>query len=305
LKLKHWFIFLLLGAIWSSSFMWIKIAIQEVGPITLVAFRVLFGLLFGVAVISIQHVRWPRTFKAWLPFLVLGVTNLAIPFFLISWGEQSIDSAVASVLNATVPLFTIVIAHFLLRDDKMTLPKVVGLLIGFFGVVDLLSRDIGASPSSLFGQAAVVLAAIFYASSAIYVRKTTEKTPGVLRSAGPMVSATLVMWLAVFFIERPVEIPHLSLTWIALLFLGVLGSGFAFVLSYYLINEIGPTRSTMVSYLFPLGGVILGVTFLHEKLTWQLISGAALIIASLVIANWQPTNRPTRGIAESVSEPAG
>jgi drug/metabolite transporter (DMT)-like permease len=305
LKLKHWFIFLLLGAIWSSSFMWIKIAIQEVGPITLVAFRVLFGLLFGVAVISIQHVRWPRTFKAWLPFLVLGVTNLAIPFFLISWGEQSIDSAVASVLNATVPLFTIVIAHFLLRDDKMTLPKVVGLLIGFFGVVDLLSRDIGASPSSLFGQAAVVLAAIFYASSAIYVRKTTEKTPGVLRSAGPMVSATLVMWLAVFFIERPVEIPHLSLTWIALLFLGVLGSGFAFVLSYYLIHEIGPTRSTMVSYLFPLGGVILGVTFLHEKLTWQLISGAALIIASLVIANWQPTNRPTRGIAESVSEPAG
>jgi drug/metabolite transporter (DMT)-like permease len=305
LKLKHWFIFLLLGAIWSSSFMWIKIAIQEVGPITLVAFRVLFGLLFGVAVISIQHVRWPRTFKAWLPFLVLGVTNLAIPFFLISWGEQSIDSAVASVLNATVPLFTIVIAHFLLRDDKMTLPKVVGLLIGFFGVVDLLSRDIGASPSSLFGQAAVVLAAIFYASSAIYVRKTTEKTPGVLRSAGPMVSATLVMWLAVFFIERPVEIPHLSLTWIALLFLGVLGSGFAFVLSYYLIHENGPTRSTMVSYLFPLGGVILGVTFLHEKLTWQLVSGAALIIASLVIANWQPTNRPTRGIAESVSEPAG
>jgi drug/metabolite transporter (DMT)-like permease len=305
LKLKHWFIFLLLGAIWSSSFMWIKIAIQEVGPITLVAFRVLFGLLFGVAVISIQHVRWPRTFKAWLPFLVLGVTNLAIPFFLISWGEQSIDSAVASVLNATVPLFTIVIAHFLLRDDKMTLPKVVGLVIGFFGVVVLLSRDIGASPSSLFGQAAVVLAAIFYTSSAIYVRKTTEKTPGVLRSAGPMVSATLVMWLAVFFIERPVEIPHLSLTWIALLFLGVLGSGFAFVLSYYLIHEIGPTRSTMVSYLFPLGGVILGVTFLHEKLTWQLISGAALIIASLVIANWQPTNRPTRGIAESVSEPAG
>jgi drug/metabolite transporter (DMT)-like permease len=287
LKLKNWLIFFLLGAIWSSSFMWIKIAIREVSPITLVAFRVIFGLLFGVVVTSIQRVRWPRTFKAWSPLLVLGVTNLAIPFFLISWGEQSIDSAVASVLNATVPLFTIVIAHFLLRDDKMTLPKVLGLVIGFLGVVVLLSKDIGASSSSLLGQAAVVLAAIFYAGSAIYVRKTTEETPSVLRSAGPLVSATAVMWLAVFLTERPVEIPHLGATWIALLFLGVLGSGFAFVLSFYLIHEIGPTRSTMVTYLFPLGGVILGVTFLDEQFTWQLISGAALIIASLVITNWQ------------------
>jgi drug/metabolite transporter (DMT)-like permease len=301
LRLKHWFIFILLGAIWSSSFMWIKIAVQAVGPITLVAFRVLFGLLFGVAVISIQRVQWPRTFKAWLPLLVVGITNLAIPFFLISWGEQSIDSAVAAILDATVPLFTIIIAHFMLRDDKMTMPKVLGLVIGFLGVVVLLSKDIGASPGSLLGQAAVVLASIFYAGSAIYVRKTTEDTPGILRSAGPLVSASAVMWLAVFLTERPIEIPRLGITWIALLFLGVLGSGFAFVLAYYLIHEIGPTRATMVTYLFPLGGVILGVTFLHEQLTWQLIAGAALIIASLVIANWQSTNSPARSEAETAT----
>jgi drug/metabolite transporter (DMT)-like permease len=291
LRLKHWFIFILLGAIWSSSFMWIKIAIQEVGPITLVAFRVLFGLLFGVAVISSQRVQWPRTLNAWMPLLIIGVTNVAIPFFLISWGEQSIDSAVAAVLNATVPLFTIVIAHFLLRDDKMTPPKVIGLGTGFLGVLVLLSKDIGASPSSLLGQAAVVLAAISYAGSAIYVRKTTEGTPSILRSAGPLVSATAIMWLAVFLIERPVEIPQMGLTWIALLFLGVLGSGFAFLLSFYLIHEIGPTRTTMVTYLFPLGGVILGVIFLHEEFTWQLAIGAVLIIASLAITNWQSLNR--------------
>ena len=118
MKAKHWFVFLLLGAIWSSSFMWIKIAIQEVGPITLVAFRVLFGLLFGIAVILFQRVSLPRTFKAWLPLLVIGLTNIAIPFFLISWGEQSIDSAVASILDATVPLFTIV---YLLAASRETL----------------------------------------------------------------------------------------------------------------------------------------------------------------------------------------
>jgi drug/metabolite transporter (DMT)-like permease len=288
LKPKHWFVFLLLGAIWSSSFLWIKIAVQEISPITLVAFRTLFGLLFGLAVIFNQGIRWPRSLKEWFPLLLLGITNVAIPFTLISWGEQSIDSAVAAILDATVPLFTIVIAHFLLSDDKMTLPKTLGLVIGFAGVVVLLSKDIGISTSSVLGQAAVVLASAFYAGSSVYARKTTEDAPGIVRSAGPLMSASLVMWLGTVLTEKPVHFPHLPITWIALLWLGILGSGFAFFLSYYLLHEIGPTRTSMVTYLFPLGGVILGVIFLHEQLTWQLISGAILIVASLAVANRQP-----------------
>ena len=94
------------------------------------------------------------------------------------------------------------------------------------------------------------------------------------------------MWLAAFTIEQPIKIPQLPITWIALLWLGVLGSGFAFILNYYLIHEIGPTRSTMVTYIFPLGGVILGVLFLHEQITWQVIAGAVLIVSSLAVANW-------------------
>ncbi len=289
MKFKHWLIFILLGAIWSSSFMWIKIAVQEIGPITLVAFRALFGLLFGVVVIFIQRVRVPRSFKSWLPLLLLGFTNIAIPFLLISWGEQFIDSAVASILDATVPLFTILIAHYLLHDDKITLPKVLGLLTGFAGVVVLMSRDlVNASTSSLLGQAAVILASVFYAVSSVYARRVTEDTPGILRSAGPLVSASTAMWLATFLFEGPVEVPQLGITWVALLWLGIFGSGIAFVMAYYLIHEIGPTRTTMVTYLFPLGGVILGVAFLHEQLTFELFTGALLIVLSLVIANWKP-----------------
>ena len=287
MKPKHWLVFILLGAIWSSSFMWIKIAVQEIGPITLVAFRALFGLLFGLVVIFIQRASWPRALKEWTPLLVLGITNIAIPFFLISWGEQSIDSAVAAILDATVPLFTILIAHYLLRDDKMTVPKVLGLLMGFAGVVILMSKDIGASFGSLLGQLAVVLASLFYAGSGVYARKTTENLPGILRSAGPLVSATAVTWLATFLVESPVEMPQLGITWIALLFLGILGSGVAFIMAYYLIHEIGPTRTSMVTYLFPLGGVILGVVFLDEALSWQLVVGAVLIVLSLVVANLQ------------------
>src|SRR6266540_1955459 len=280
--------------------MWIKIAVQEVGPITLVAFRTLFGLLFGIVVILIQRVQLPRSFKEWFPVLLLGITNVAIPFFLISWGEQSIDSAVAAILDATVPLFTILIAHYLLHDDKMTVPKVLGLLMGFAGVVILMSKDIGDSLGSILGQLAVVLASAFYAGSNVYARKTTEDTPGILRSAGPLVSATAVIWVTNFLVERPIKIPQLGITWVALLFLGILGSGLAFVLSYYLLHEIGPTRTSMVTYLFPLGGVILGVAFLDEKLSWQLLVGAVLIVLSLIVANMRP-RKQEQNIEEQVA----
>ena len=288
MKTKHWAVFLTLGAIWGSSFLWIEIALREIGPITLVAFRVLFGLLFGVAVIITQRIPLPRTLKEWMPLSVLGLTNIAIPFFLISWGQKSIDSGVASILDATVPLFTILVAHFMLHDDKMTTPKVLGLLIGFAGVVVLMSKDIGNSTSSLLGQLAVILACVFYAGSSIFARIFTEDIPATLRGLGPLASASVVMIISAFLFEAPVKIPTLPITWVALLWMGILGSGMAFIMLFYLIHEIGPTRATMVTYLFPLGGVTLGVIFLHEALTWQVVTGAALIILSLVVANWQP-----------------
>lgn len=296
MKPKDWFVFILLGVIWSSSFLWIKIAVREVGPITLVALRVSFGLLFCAAVVLIRRAPLPRARSDWLPLLVLGISNVAVPFLLISWGEQSIDSAVAAILDATVPLFAIVIAHLALHDDKITLPKVMGLLLGFAGVVVLMSKDIGASSSSLLGQGAVVLASIFYAASSVYARKTTENIPGIFRSVGPLLSSTAVMWLATAFVDKPISMPRLPITWIALLWLGILGSGFAFILLYYLIHAIGPTRTTMVTYLFPLGGVILGVSFLGEQLTWQLLVGAALVVASLAVANLQPKPRATNEV---------
>ena len=300
MKPKHWFAFILLGVIWSSSFLWIKIAVQEVSPITLVAFRALLGLLFTVIVVLIQRIPLPRTFREWLPILLLGVTNIAIPFLLISWGEQAIDSAVAAILDSTVPLFTILIAHFLLHDDKMTVPKVLGLLIGFAGVIILMSKDIGVSIGPILGQAAVVLACVFYAISLVFARRFTENTSSVLRSAGPLLSSTVIMWLTAFIVERPIKFPQLPITWIALIWLGVLGSGLAFVLNFYLIHEIGPTRTSMVTYIFPLGGVVLGVTFLGEQLSWQLLVGGALVVASLAVANWKP-KETTSQASESTS----
>jgi drug/metabolite transporter (DMT)-like permease len=286
---KHWTAFIFLGVIWSASFLWIKIALSEIGPFTLVAYRVLFGVFFAGGAVLLQRKAWPRDWAGWFPFLVLGVTSVAIPFFLITWGELSIDSAVASILNATVPLFTIVIAHLFLLDDKMSVQRVLGLFIGFIGVIVLLSEDLSAGEqSSILGQAAVILASVFYAASSVYARRKTQSAPGLVRGAAPLVSATIIMWLVAPVLESPLEVPQMSITWIAILWLGILGSGLALILWYYLLHEIGPTRTGMVTYIFPLGGVILGVIFLNEHLSWQLTVGALLIISSILVVNWQP-----------------
>jgi drug/metabolite transporter (DMT)-like permease len=286
MKSRHWLAFVILGVIWSASFLWIKIAIREMGPFTLVGYRVLFGALAGIIISLVFRSAWPRDRASWITLIILGLTSTAIPFVLISWGEQTIDSAVASILNASVPLFTILMAHFMLKDDRMTLQRVLGLLAGFSGVVILLSKDLQPGQhNSIIGQVAVVVAAAFYAGSTIYARKRTENVPGVLRGIIPLISASVIMWVLIPFVEAPVHVPSLPITWVALLWLGVLGSGVALILWYYLLHEIGPTRATLVTYVFPLGGVILGVVFLQENVTWQLFAGALMIVVSIVIVN--------------------
>jgi drug/metabolite transporter (DMT)-like permease len=288
LKPKDWLVFIVLGLIWSSSFLWIKIGVQEIGPMALTAFRMLFGALTAVLIGIYQGVQWPRDAKTWRDFAILGPASLAIPIFFISWGEQTIDSAVASILNATVPLFTIFIAHIFLHDDRMTVQKVLGLLIGFAGVIVLMSEDItSGAQSSILGQGAVILASLFYAGSGVFARRVTRNIDGTVRGALPLVTAALFMWAIGPWAEKPFEFPSLPLTWTAILWLGVLGSGVAVLMLYYLIHEIGPTRTSMVTYLFPVGGVILGVIFLNEHLSWQLIAGTILIILSLVVVNWK------------------
>ncbi len=288
MKTKHWLVFITLGAIWSSSFLWIKIGVQDIGPMALTAFRMLFGAITAVAIGIFQKVQWPRDLRTWVIFGILGPTSLAIPIFFISWGEQTIDSAVASILNATVPLFTIVIAHFMLHDDKMTVQKVTGLLIGFAGVVILLSKDLTAGAhNSVIGQAAVILASLFYAGSAVFARKLTQHVQGTVRGAMPLITSAIFMWAVGPLAEKPFEFPSLSITWIAILWLGILGSGLAVIMLWYLIHEIGPTRASLVTYLFPVGGVLLGVFFLDEHLSWQLIAGTLLIVASLAVVNWK------------------
>lgn len=284
---KNWSAFLLLGLIWGSSFLWIKIGLRELSPLTLVGFRLLLGLLAMTITVAIRRPSFPRSKRTWFWLILMGVTNTALPFLLITWGEQSVDSAVASVLNSSVPLFTLIIAHFFLADEKITLPKVAGLVLGFLGILLLFSRDLGegGGTQGVLGQLAVLIAALSYAISSVYARRTLKDVPTFVQALVPMASADLLIWIGAFAVDRPLAIPALALTWVALLWLGLLGSFVAYLLYFYLLHQVGATRATLVTYLFPVVGVAAGVIFLGEYLDWHLALGSLLVLAGIVIVN--------------------
>ncbi len=225
MRLREWGAFWLLGSIWGSSFLWIKIAVGEIGPATLAAIRLFVGLIGLLLVMRLQRRAFPRT-GAYLPaYLFMGAFNTAIPFILIPWGETRIDSGLAAILNATVPLFTIVIAHFWLSDERFTRTRLAGLLIGFAGVVLLMSRDLGAGAITrgIWGQVAVLAASLSYAVAATFSRRHLRGHPPLLQATMVVLFADLFAWVTVFAGERPVQLPAQTITWFALVWLGLLG----------------------------------------------------------------------------------
>jgi drug/metabolite transporter (DMT)-like permease len=284
---KQWGAFWLLGLIWGSSFLWIRIAVQEIGPVTLVSLRLLFGVLGLAIVILWKRPSLPRDGRTWALLALLGIVNTAIPFVLISWGEQRIPSALAAVLNGTTPLFTIVIAHLFLPDDRITVARAAGLAVGFAGIILLLSRDLGAASlrASVLAQGAVLLAAVFYAGSAVFARSRFRGVPPIVHAFLPLVAADAVVWLLLPAVEAPLRLPSLPITWLALAWLGLLGSCLAYLLYYFLIHAWGPTRATVVTYVFPVVGLVLGILFLHETADWRLLGGSALIVVSIGVIN--------------------
>jgi len=300
MKLKEWSAFALLGLVWGSSFLWIKIAVQEVGPFTLVTFRLLFGLLGLLGVMLFQKQAFPRDRKVLLAFLFMGAFNTALPFTLISWGETHIDSGLASILNGTVPLFTIVIAHFWLHDEKITLPRLAGLIVGFIGVVVLVSRDLDPQGlrGNILGQLAVIAASISYATAITFSRKYLRGQPPVLQSFMVLLVADAMMWVITPSVEG-VHLAHLPLTWFAIAWLGLLGSCCAYLMFFYLINAWGPTRASLVTYVFPVIGLILGILFLKEQPNWNLMVGSMLIVGGILVVNFNQffARQPTLKVA--------
>lgn len=279
--------FILLGLIWGSSFMWIKIGVQELDPATLVAYRISLGALALLLYVRLTGEKIPRTSRELAPLAALGLIATALPFFLITWGEQYIDSGTAAVLNSLTPIFSLILAGTILRTESVTLVRVLGLVTGFAGAALLASREFAlrGDPLALVGVGAVTVAAISYAGGASVSRAMVHGTPRNVVAAGNLTFGAVYIWAFALISGANPALPTQADSIIAVLWLGLLGSFFAFLLLYFLIAHLEATVATMVTYLFPVVGVALGVIFLDEVLDARLVIGTLLVVVGIVVVS--------------------
>ena len=284
---KNLLLLLMLAALWGPSFLFIKVAVEEIPPLTLVLGRVAIGAAFLLVVLVAQRRRLPNDRQLWRHLAVVAMLHNALPWVLLSWGEQYIDSALASILNGTTPLFTIILAHFLVAGDRMTLSKMLGVLLGFAGLLFLIMPSLsGGVQASTWGLLAVTAAAAIYGVAMIYSRNHLRGLPPLVAPASQLMLATAYMAPVALIFDKPWTLDRPSAAALGSLFLlGIMGTGLAFIVYYRLLETANPTYISMVTYVIPIFGVILGVLVLDEQLTWLALVGFALILLGVMVVN--------------------
>jgi drug/metabolite transporter (DMT)-like permease len=295
---QAWGGFWLLALIWGSSFLFIRIGVTQVPPFQLVFLRTAIAAIGFNLVLALRGQALPRDWRRMGDLLVLGVLNTLIPFALITWGETRIESGLASVLQGTAALFTLVIAHFTFADERITTRKLAGLLLGFLGVVVLATRSAepGAAPSEasahLLGQAAIIGASFCYGLGGVYGRKAMQqRLEPIVVAAGTMTVAAvlsgIISWASPSLGgPAPVSLGQLGPDVLgAVLALGLVNTFGAYLIFYPLVTILGATRTSMVTYAIPVVGLLLGALFLGEQIDLLLLLGTLLIVGGIGIVN--------------------
>ena len=276
-----WTKLLTLGAIWGASYMFIKIGLRGFSPEMIAFARIALAALILVPLAASQGaLRGLRPLAGW--FLLIGSVQVAVPFVLIGLGEEEISSGLAGILVATTPMFTALLAIWVDHEERSQGLRLVGVATGFAGVALLLGVDMGGSGAELVGGLLVVLASLGYAIGALLAKHRLEGVQPIGMSAGVMVSSGLVL-IPAAIAGAPGEAPGIGPI-AAVVALGVVGTGAAFVILYSLISSVGPARTWLVTYIAPLFAVVYGATLLGEEITAATIGGMALILAGSWLA---------------------
>jgi drug/metabolite transporter (DMT)-like permease len=273
-----------LAILWGSGFLFIKIALEGMSPIQIVLGRLLSAAVVMVVVVAYRKERLPRRLVPWAHLAVMAVVTNIAPYFLFAWGEQHITSSLAGVLNATTPLFTLLLAVST-HTERLTVPSLAGLTLGFLGVVILAPWHDGGLSSSLLGIGAALLASACYAASYVYARRFLSAgvlSPLVL-SSGQMIAGAVLLGLAAPLVAREAVTPSPSVI-ASVVILGVLGTGIAYVLNYRLIAEEGATAASTVTYLLPIVAILLGLLILSEPAGWNLLVGGLIVLAGVALS---------------------
>jgi drug/metabolite transporter (DMT)-like permease len=283
-EIRHVVWLLVLGAIWGSSYLFIKVLVDAVSPAVMVSVRFGMGALALGAVLAVRGGRLPAPGGIWFHLAVMSIFVNVTPFLLIAWGSQTADSALAAVLNGTTPLFALVFAAAIFRSESFTAARVGGVLLGFTGVVALTGgalRDFGSTAS--LGELALLCSSVCYGFGFAYARQYVRGDPLSNVTAQLIIGAAITTPIAVSTGWVRTENLHAGniAAWVIL---GILGTGIAYLFYYSLIGQIGATRASLVTYITPVVGLILGWLVLSENLGLAGIAGMALIIAGVAIS---------------------
>ncbi|HMH64330.1 MAG TPA: DMT family transporter [Rhizomicrobium sp.] len=278
---RNWGLLFLLSLLWGSSFFFYKLLVAALPPVTVVLGRV------GIAAVALnlwllaQGTVMPGSPGLWARFLVLGLLNNVIPFVLIAWGETRITSGMASILNATTPIFMVVVTHFLTQDEKLSVNKVVGIAFGFAGTAVLVGPDAFGGGSGLWGELAVIAASCVYAFAAVYSRRFTGLPP-LQAATGQITGGAIILLPLSLLVDHPwtYALPGWEI-WASFLAIALLNTAFAYFIYYKMLASVGVTYISLCTFIIPPLALLLGVAFLHEAITLNALIGMAIIALGL------------------------
>jgi drug/metabolite transporter (DMT)-like permease len=290
-----------LATIWGASFLFMRIAVPEFGPIALVQVRVTIAALFLLAVLSLRPGGLRPLASYAGPLTFVGIVSSALPFVLFAYATLHVTAGTAAVLNATAPLFGAAVAFVWLRD-RLPPARLLGLLVGFCGVLVLAWDKIGANGhGTLLAVAAGLLGSLSYGIAVNYTKTRLHAVDPIVNAAGSQVASTLLL-LPLTIWHWPEAAPSMT-SWLAVLALGILSTGIAYIIYFRLIVRIGPAKAITVTYLVPAFGMVWGLVFLGEAITAGMVVACAVILAGTALAtgNLSLGSRPARGRTREVT----
>ncbi len=282
----EWSMLIALSIIWGGSFFFVGVLVDDLPPLTIVWLRVALAALALHLYLFARGDRVPGGWRLWRAFFAMGLLNNLVPFSLIVWGQGHIASGLASILNATTPIFTVVVAHYLTRDERMSLARVIGVLLGVAGVAVMIGTDVlGGLGTNVWAQVAILGAALSYAFAGVYGRRFQAMEVKPLHTAAGQVTASSVMLLPLaLIVERPwtLSAPPPE-AWAAMVGLAVVSTSLAYVLYFRILATAGATNVLLVTLLVPVSAIVLGVLVLDESLSADSFIGLGLIGLGLVV----------------------
>ena len=281
-KPLDYFLLTLLALIWASAFFNIKIATYSYGPLTIAFLRIFFGAIPVILLCYIKKIKIEAFSKDWYWFATIGIINLVIPFFLIAYGVQKVQSNLAAILMAITPLTASLLAHFFTKNEKINLIKSAGVLVGFSGIIFLFSDNILINQNNFLSALIIFFASTFYVIGGILTLKVSNKKNENV-TASILIWGTLVLMPVALFFEQPWNLnPRLDST-LSLIYLGIFSTGIAWLLRFYILKHNGLVFQAQVAYLIPIFGVILGFLFLNEAVTSKVIISLIAVIIGIYI----------------------